>query len=127
MFCAVGPRLLAAPPLLGPQSAYRWFKVGAAVRAEPRVGYRPHDIAALYLGALGIELLHRAGQRAAVGGQEPYPVADIEQDLRILGADRAGAIRKDRHSEAKRDDGCRIDMTWAIENISWMFGGVAAP
>ena len=107
--------------LLQPGELLRRMKLYAVVRHGPDNGTATHP------GALRIELLHRAGQRAAVGGQEPYPVADIEQDLRILGADRAGAIRKDRHSEAKRDDGCRIDMTWAIENISWMFGGAAGP
>ena len=72
---------MSIPALSGIRCANRLL-----ARAEPCVGYRPHDIAALHLGALGVELLHRAGQRA-VGGQELYPVADFEQNLCILGAD----------------------------------------
>ena len=67
---------------------------------ESVVRYGPDDGTATHPGAFRVELLHRAGQHAAIGGREPHSVAYVEQDLRIFGANRAGAIHKDCHSEA---------------------------
>ena len=67
---------------------------------ESVVRHGPDDGTAPHPGALRIELLHPGGQPAAISGRERNPVAYIEQDLRILGADRVGAIRMDRHSGA---------------------------
>ena len=100
---------------------------GTANVLESEVRDGPDDGSETHPGALRVELLHRAGQSAAAGGREPYPVADNEQDLSILRADRAGAACSGSQSETKRDDGSRIDITWPIENASWMFGRAGAP